>query len=191
MSNTPPKFTLLREDKYTLVRFNDIYDLFYFDEYENNPNGLGRNRSGNVGIQDSNRIKAYKKKRLIISKDQQNIIDRAMKEVSVDKDFLDLVHKAKSEKRKYDVNKFCGNFSPVPYARQEDKIFKKSIPGAKKSTLDMAFQIGTFQGGNYTKSFISIIKTIFMAQALGIHLNIDVFDSDGCAITIKNGNTYD
>lgn len=190
MTKTPPNFTLIRDPNYTLIRFNEINDLFYYDEFENNPNGLGRQRGYNTSStgRDSAQIMKYKKERCIISKDQQRIIDQAMKEISVDKDFLDLVHKAKSEKRRYETNKFCGNFSVVPYSRQEDKIFKKGLPGSKKITLDMAFQIGTFQGGNYSKSFVSIIKTILMAQSLGIHLNIDVFDSDTRAVVGKNNN---
>jgi hypothetical protein len=61
---------------------------------------------------------------------------------------------------------------------QHDKVFRRNTPGAKKATLDMAFQVGTFCGGDYTGSFVSILKTVLMCQALNINLNIDVFDSD-------------
>lgn len=150
------------------VRFRDIEDAYWYDNRENNPNGLGM---GNMSSD-------YVTKRGILSDYKLEIIKKARAELNIDKEFLELVYKGKSDKRMFTKNKFCGSFSPVSFAKGEEKIFTKSSPGAKKKALNMAFQVGVFSGGNYEKSFINITKTILAAQALGISLNIDMFDSD-------------
>lgn len=161
------------------IRFESLQDIFWFDERENNPNG--------IGIRHSNDALNYKAKRSVLSESKNRLIAQAQKELSVDKDFLALVYKGKSQKRRFDLNKFVGNLSMPHYASQNDKIFKKSEPGAKKQVLNMAFQVGTFVGGNYTESFIKILKTIMMCQAMNINVNIDMFDSDTYAINRENG----
>lgn len=162
----------------TLVRFSCLQDIYYYDSHETNPRGLGwlHNGEERIGTQE------YFRDRGILTPSKQKIITRAQKEMSIDKDFLDLVYKAKSQKRKFELNKFVGNLSMPDYASQSEKIFRKSQPGAKKQTLNMAFQVGTFVGGNYTESFIGILKTIMMCQAMNINVNIDMFDSDTDAI---------
>jgi len=169
----------------TLIRFDNLYELFWYDDRENNPHGIGVTReyqyehtsTGRLVI-DSDRILQYKKKVNILTEKKQNIINRARKDLIVDKDFLSLVYKAKSDKRGFEMSKFGGILSMPHYARGEDKMFKKSKVGAKKMTLNMAFQVGVMSGGDYGGGFTSIIKTILMAQALNISLNIDMFDSD-------------
>ncbi len=166
----------------SLVRFSELNDLFYYDVGENNPNGFGvrNNYSSRYGL--NSRIQDYVNKRMILDKEKIEIIQAAEKGLSIDKDFLELIYKSQSEKRKSEKNKFCGNFLPVAYSRGEDKMFTKGIPGAKKVTIDMAFQVGTFMGGDYKASFAKILKTVMMARAMGINMNIDVFDSDTEAI---------
>lgn len=159
-----------------LIRFDNLGDIYYFDEEENNPNGLGHRAS-----------QEYFRDRNILTSRKQLMIQKAQKELSVDKEFLDLVYKAKSAKRDFKLNKFGGNLSIPHYAAQNDKVFKKGTPGAKKSSLNMAFQVGTFSGGNYDESFTRILKTILMCQAMNISVSIDVFDSDTSAIGGRNG----
>lgn len=155
-----------------LVRFNSIFDIFYYDDRSNNPNGLGqRNYSEN-----------YMKNRLIMTPEKEEIYRKVRKNLSMDKEFLELIYKGKSDKRKFTLNKFVGNLDMPNYASHSEKIFKRSVPGAKKVTLDMAFQVGTFIGQDYSESFIQILKTVLMCQSLGIALNIDLFDSDTGAI---------
>ena len=182
-----------------LIRFNSLHDIFEFDEFDKNPRGLGFVADANSDYDNwgdsnvrhshnSSRIIKYKEERNILTPKKQQLILKAQKDLSVDKEFLELVYKAKSEKREFKLNKFRGNLSMPHYASNSDKIFKKSQPGAKKQTLNMAFQVGTFSGGNYEESFIRILKTILMCQAMNISVNIDVFDSDTKAI--NNGNGY-
>jgi len=159
----------------TLVRFDNLADLFWYDEYDNNPQGIAVRRISDHGVQN---IERYKKERAILTKRKSDIIDRARKQLSVDKDFLTLVYKAKSDKRGFEMSKFGGILSMPHYSRGEDKMFKKSKIGEKKITLNMAFQVGTMSGGDYSGGFVAIMKTILMAQSLGIALNIDMFDSD-------------
>lgn len=160
----------------TLIRFNELHELFWYDEAENNPGGISVSRTSAEYIEN------YKKNRGILTKKKEAIIAKARKDLIVDKDFLKLVYKAKSDKRGYEISKFGGILSMPRYSRGEDKMFKKPKVGEKKVTLNMAFQVGTMMGGDYQGSFVSIIKTILMAQAMNISLNIDMFDSDrrGC-----------
>lgn len=162
----------------TLVRFNELHELYWYDEYQNNPTGISIHGgwAGDAGLN------LYKKNRNLITPSKQAIITRARKELQVDKDFLKLVYKAKSDKRGFEMSKFGGILSIPHYSRNEDKMFKKAKVGDKRVTLNMAFQVGTMCGGDYQGSFVAIIKTILMAQALNIAVNIDMFDSDTHAI---------
>lgn len=159
-----------------LIRFSSLQDIYYYDELRNNPRGLGFRAHSHSEMED------YKHYRSIITEPKQKIIERAQREMSLDKDFLGLVYKGKSQKRRFEMNKFVGNLSMPQFAMQSDKMFKKGVPGAKKQTLSLAFQVGTFVGGNYTESFIKVLKTIMMCQAMNISVNIDMFDSDTSAI---------
>ena len=169
-----------------LVRFDSLQDLYYYDIPENNPDGLGMKHRRDPD--EAICIDRYMLERHIITKAKQNIIAEAQKNLSVDKEFLELVYKGKSEKRKSELNKFNGNLSIVHYATNAEKMFHKGVPGAKKQTLNMAFQVGTFVNGNYAHSFGKILKTIMMCQALNISVNIDMFDSDTRAIA--KGQSY-
>jgi hypothetical protein len=165
------------------LRFSSLEDIFYYDDRAVNPHGLG------MGYDDYREgAMQYFQERLILTPTKMAIIERAQKEVSMDPEFLELVYKGKSLKRQFELNRFVGNLSIPHYAMQNEKIFKKSEPGAKKQTLNMAFQVGTFVGGNYTESFVRILKTIMMCQAMNISVNIDMFDSDTRAI--NNGACY-
>lgn len=178
-----------------LVRFNSSEDMFYFDVEENNPMGISIRRLNDedrYSHEGKQRVKEYFKIRNILTPQKLKIIETAKKSLQFDKEFIELVYKAKSDKRNYQKNKFGGNLNIPRFASQQEKIFDRLTPGAKKITIDMAFQVGTFSGGDYNGGFASIIKTILMAQALGINLNIDVFDSDttgynnGCGYIICN-----
>lgn len=169
----PKAFVKRLDSGYTMVRFDTLDDLFWYDERANNPNGIAMRRYG-----DGEDYTEYKKQRHLMNATKQKLINRAKKELQVDKDFLKLVYKAKSDKRGFEMSKFGGILSMPCYARGEDKMFKKAKIGAKKMTLNMAFQVGTMCGGDYEGSFVAIIKTIIMAQSLNISLNIDMFDSD-------------
>ncbi len=164
------------ESSALLIRFDSLSDAFWYDEETNNPLGLGfkTNSPLHYGSDFAN----YKKFRNILSKRKRDLIARAKKEMSIDKDFLKLVYKAKSHKREFTLNKFGGNLSMPHYAIGAEKVFKRSTPGAKKLTLNLAFQVGTFIGSNYEDSFIKILKTVLMCQAMNIIVNIDMFDSD-------------
>lgn len=161
-----------------LVRFDNLSDIFYYDVFENNPRGLGMREA----IEYPRQVTRYFEERSILTEQKKEIIKRAQKELSIDEEFLELVYKGKSQKRQFTLNKFVGNLSIPHFAMQNEKIFKKSQPGAKKQVLNMAFQVGTFVGGNYGESFTKILKTILMCQAMNISVNIDMFDSDTCAI---------
>lgn len=162
-----------------LIRFNDAEDMFYYDNKENNPIGVSlRGLEQEDGWVSRSSVRSYLANRWVLTPIKINIIEEAQKELEMDKDFINLVYKAKSDKRNYTKSKFGGNLNIPRFASQQEKVFDRLTPGAKKITVDMAFQVGTFQGGNYQESFKNILKTILMAQALGINLNIDVFDSD-------------
>ena len=167
-----------------LIRFPDLENLFYYDELRNNPTGLGMRGliDGSYGLE-----KLYLDERGRITPSKQRLLDLANKNLQLDKDFLSLVYKAKASKREYKLNKHGGNLSMPHYASNADKIFKIGKPGAKKQTLNIAFQVGTFVGQNYEDAFIRILKTVLMCQAMNISLNIDVFDSDKKAIRGKGG----
>ena len=167
------KYKILQSGAH-FVRFDCLSDIFYYDNALNNPLGLG--------MHNIHHLDSYFKERSILTADKKKIITRAQKEMSLDKEFLELVYKGKSLKREFTLNKFVGNLSIPHFAMQNDKIFKKSQPGAKKQVLNMAFQVGTFCGGNYGESFVGILKTILMCQAMNISVNIDMFDSDTRAI---------
>lgn len=168
-----------------LIRFDNLQDIFWYDDPRNNPNGIGIRESleytGNHHYYLQSQEK-YFRERMILTERKQKLIDTAMKNMQMDKEFLELVYKAKSVKREYRLNRFGGNLSMPHYVSNSEKIFKKGKPGAKKVTLNMAFQVGVFTGGDYTGSFVKILKTILMCQAMGINLNIDMFDSDTEAI---------
>lgn len=170
--------------KSNLVRFSTLDDIYWYDEQANNPNGIGIRGTG-MGI-DARAIQTYKQERLILTPYKFNLIQKAEKQLSMDPEFLQLIYKGKTDKRTFNLNRFTGNLSMVEYSRGNDKMFRKGIPGAKKSTLDIAFQVGTFLGGNYEESFISILKTVLMCQAMNIRLNIDVFDSDNSGINNRD-----
>ena len=165
-----------------LLRFDSIEDLFYYDDPLNNPRGLG------MAYANSEEIANYKRKRVFLSPQKQKFIEDVQKEVSMDQDFLKLVYQGKSQKRKQNLNKFVGNLSIPQYAKCSDKLFLRGQPGAKKQVLNLAFQVGTFVGGNYEETFKKILKTILMCQAMNISVNIDMFDSDVRAI--HGGNAY-
>lgn len=166
-----------------LIRFSDINDIFWYDDPVNNPDGIsiGHGYSSELSIQK------YLKERSILTDYKHELIRKAQHELSVDREFLELVYKGKSDKRKRVLNKFGGALSMAHYAAQNEKVFHKFAPGAKKKVLNMAFQVGTFAGGNYEESFIRILKTILMCQALNISVNIDMFDSDTDAINEEPG----
>ena len=156
-----------------IIRFDNLYDLLWYDDRENNPSSFySTYTEGN----------SYKENRFKFTQAKKEIYRQAQRSLSLDKDFQKLVHKSKSEKRQTQRTKYGGNFLPVEYAKGEEKIFSRLSPGKKSSVLNMAFQVGTFSGGNYTHGFVSILKTILSAQALGIRLNIDLFDSDTQAV---------
>ncbi len=186
MKKGKPEFTNVKlPSGSTLLRFPTLEDLFWFDNPINNPTGLGLKGYLHQGEDEidpatghPSQITRYLKERTILTPAKQKLIAKARKNLQADKEFLELIYKAKSEKRKVILNKFGGNFSPVQFSRQEEKMFKKGVNGAKKATLDMAFQVGTFTDGDYGNSFQKIIKTILMCQAMNINLNIDVFDSE-------------
>lgn len=180
-----PKFEKISlESGKTLIRFADLEDLFFYDNLRNNPQGLGMRglKNGSFGLEPS-----YLEDRVKITQSKQRILDIARRDIKLDKDFLTLIYKAKSDKREYKMNKHGGNLSMPHYASNADKIFKIGKPGAKKQTLNIAFQVGTFVGQNYEDAFIRIVKTVLMCQAMNISLNIDVFDSDVSAIKRTGG----
>lgn len=162
-----------------IIRFSDLESLFFYDVLKNNPTGLGMRglEDGSYGLE-----KLYLENRVKITPSKQRILDEAQRDIKLDKDFLNLVYKAKADKREYKLNKHGGNLSMPQYASNAEKIFKQGKPGAKKQTLNIAFQVGTFVGHNYEDAFIRIVKTVLMCQAMNIALNIDVFDSDKSAI---------
>lgn len=164
-----------------LLRFNDIEDLFYYDIPENNPRGISIDRRNNSDV------KEYIKTRSILTKRKQDIITLAQSEIEKDEEFLKLVYQGKSQKRKQNLNKFVGNLSMVQFAKGDEKLFLRGEPGKKKQILNLAFQVGTFLGGNYEEAFKKILKTIIMCQAMNISVNIDMFDSDTQAIDNKDG----
>ncbi len=161
-----------------LIRFDSLDDILWYDVPENNPYG--------IGVRDlrhyEHAINHYLKYRHTITPYKQKIIEEARKNMSLDNEFLELVYKAKSSKREFKLNRFGGNLSMPHYASNSEKIFKKTKPGAKKVTLNLAFQVGTFRGQSYSDSFVKILKTILMCQAMNINVNIDMFDSDTDAI---------
>lgn len=162
------------------IRFADLEDAYYYDDPSLNPTGIGIRRITDHYEEDH--VSKYMRERSIMTPEKYKIIEDVKKEVESDRSFLELIYKSKSEKRKYVLNKFVGNLSIVDYARHSDKLFNRLMPGAKKQTLNLAFQVGTFLGGNYNESFKKIIKTIMTCQALNIALNIDMFDSDTNAV---------
>lgn len=156
-----------------IIRFNNLFSMLWYDDPSNNPYN-----SAFTAHRDS----SYVKERLIFTEAKQDIYRKAKAELMVDRDLQQLIHKSKSDKRLIIKNKYGGSFSPVAYARGEEKIFNRGADGKKSSVINMAFQVGTFSGGNYQKGFTSILKAILAAQALGIKLNIDMFDSDTSAV---------
>lgn len=150
------------------------------------PNGLGYNSRGYSSESHMNykrrRAEDYIRIRRTLSTKKHNLIVKARRELSFDKDFLELVYKAKSAKRTYSPNRHGGVLSMPAYVTNSKDVFLKRKPGAKKVTIDMAFQVGRLSGENYESGFVAILKTILMAQALNINLNIDMFDSDTAAI---------
>ena len=172
----------------TLIRFDSLSDAFYYDDAQNNPTGIGVRYFSDK----SEYVQSYFKNRNILTPYKRNLIEKAQKQMSLDQDFLKLVYKGKSQKRKFDLNKFVGQLSMTQYAVGAEKQFQRGVPGAKKQTLNLAFQVGTFIGGNYSESFVKILKVILMCQAMNISVNIDMFDSDtealraGYAYTLIN-----
>lgn len=173
--NYKPKFyreTL--ESGNGLIRFDNLYDLYFYDNPANLPEVLLSTGYRNIGNVES----TYFRERGEITTNKKLILEKARKELNADKDFLKIIHEGKSAKRKYNLDKFSGNLSIVEYAKQNDKIFNKQVQGKKSKTLNIAFQVGVFLSEDYESSFIKILKLILSCQALNISLNIDVFDSD-------------
>ena len=164
-----------------LIRFANFHDVFQYDDPEFNQIGLGMHNKQTVENED------YFKTRHVLTDWKTKIIQQAQKEMEFDKDFLSLVYKGKSLKRERTLTKFGGMLSMPHYVCQEEKFFHKLNAGAKKQTLNLAFQVGVFRNSNYQKAFVSIVKTILMCQALNISLNIDMFDSDTTALRSKGG----
>jgi hypothetical protein len=160
-----------------LIRFENLYDLYFYDNPANLPEVLLSTGYKNIG----NTPRSYFRERGEITADKKLILEKARKQLNADKDFLKIIHEGKSAKRKYSLDKFSGNLSIVEYAKQSDKIFNKQVQGKKSKTLNIAFQVGTFADECYETSFIKILKLILSCQALNISLNIDVFDSDTMA----------
>lgn len=159
-----------------IIRFSDMNSMLWYDDQDSNPKGL----------YTLHKQHQYIKNRFSFDEYKQNIYRQAKAELQVDKEFQKLIHKSKSDKRTMVKTKYGGNFLPVDYSRGEEKIFSRGIDGKKASVLNMAFQVGTFVGGNYQKGFVGILKSILAAQALGIRLNIDMFDSDTGAVPTSN-----
>ena len=164
-----------------IIRFDKLNDLLWYDRLENNPNGVGVRREL-YGGELPEFTKKYIKERFLISKNKSRILSEARQNLAVDKDFQELIHKSKSDKRKAIQNKYGGSFLPTEYAKNSDYMFERYIPGKKATTINMAFQVGVLQGGNYSSGFVKILKTILMAQAMNIRVNIDMFDSDTTAV---------
>lgn len=160
-----------------IYRLNNLYDVNWYDDFKNNPNGYYNRNCGT-----DRQMKDYNKEKFILTASKRRILLEARKGLTVDKDFQELIYQEKSNKRKAYKNKFGGNFLPVQYARSEEKIFERHTSGKIAPTINMAFQVGTFAGGNYTQAFTKIVKAILMAQAMGVKLNIDMFDSDTRAV---------
>lgn len=183
-----PKAQITQADSgRTIIRFEDLYDACYWD-YRDNKDKHGLNCSG-CDHERGSGIDYYMKNRFTLTSDKIKLLERVQKNLVIDTDFQNLIHKAKTTKRSVNKNKFAGNLSIVDFAKQNEKMFSRQIPGAKKSTLNLAFQVGTFANGNYEESFEKIIKTILMCQALNISLNIDLFDSDTEALAGYSGYT--
>ena len=165
-----------------LLRFDKVEDLFFFDDIKNSPNSYPLRYSfNNEGVLSST-YQEYIKNRYTFTNAKKEIYREAMKDIQMDKEFQELIHKSKTDKRKAYKNKFGGSFLPVEYSRGAEKIFSKYEANKKAAVLNMAFQVGTFQGGDYKKGFIKIMKTILMCQAMNIRCNIDMFDSDTSAL---------
>lgn len=160
-----------------LIRFDSLYDLFWFDDKKNNPNGLGRNSMYGPDLMNK-----YFDERWVITPEKQELLDKAQKDLQTDTSFLDLMHKQKTNKRKLEKNKFVGNFQVIPYSRQEDKIFTKQIPGKRRASLNIAIQPGILFNGEYSESFFAILKLLLSLQQLNVSCNVDFFDSDTTAI---------
>lgn len=194
----PDHTYLILESGAGLVRFDNVYQLFKYDDIETSQGVSAKHHRDNMvqleGFkdldnyegrmnterykEDVNRVNNYLNTRFKMTPKKKEILSMAKKELETDKDFLDLIYKAKSEKRRLVKSKHGGSINIPRYSTGSEYVFDKGIKGAKKATLDMAFQVGTFSGQSYSRSFVNILKTILSCQALGISLNIDVFDSD-------------
>ena len=156
-----------------LLRFDCLEDLFYFDDIEVNPDGLGME---NIDFYND-----YFTNRFTLNTAKIEVLQNAQKEISMDEEFLRIIYRGKTSKRSFVKDKFIGNLSVPAYSSGSDKIFQRMMPGAKKQTLNMAFQVGILSC-NYAENFKKILKTILVCQAMGISLNIDMYDSDTLAI---------
>lgn len=169
-----------------LIRYDSLTKILEADHILKN--GVGwrsyskSRNSGHGGYHDggwiADSIDNYLNKRREFTTRKQKIVAEARKQLSADKEFLQLVYKAKSAKRTYTPNRHGGVLSMPAYVTNQKDVFLKRKPGAKKATIDMAFQVGRLSNESYTQGFVGIVKTILMAQALGLNLNIDMFDSD-------------
>ena len=126
-----------------LVRFDDLDAIYEYDDWDKHPGGLGMRHDSKEYYERN----SYFRDRHILTKSKLELIERVQKNLSTDKEFLELIYKEKSAKRKYVSNKFGGNLSIPAFAKQSEKVFQRNTPGAKKQTLNIAFQVGTFQGG--------------------------------------------
>ena len=164
-----------------IIRFDKLNNLLWYDNRENNPRGIGFQNWSDNNIAD------YKKERFTITERKKKILSEAKRSMSIDKDFQNLIHKSKSDKRKAVQNKYGGSFLPVEYAKNSDYMFERYVPGKKATVLNMAFQVGMLSEGDYGSGFVKILKTILMAQAMNIRCNIDMFDSDTAAVPENGG----
>ena len=167
-----------------IIRIDKLQHAFWYDNAENNPNSIFVRECSNFPD-----VMDYVANKYVLTEHKRKILRKAQESLNADKDLQELVHKSKTEKRKGEYNKFVGNFLPVQYSAGAEKIFSRMKTGKTHPVINMAFQVGTFYGGNYTGGFIKILKTILAAQALGVRLNIDMFDSDTRAVSTSNNGS--
>lgn len=179
-------------------RYASLYDGFYWDYPRNrlenkvfsaNVNFCVTNYS-DVELEDdrdkwyNKNVKPFYKKiskyinlrsKMIDSK--MRMIEEIKANLNADKEYMELIHLGKSNKRKYSRNKFVGVLNVPRYSMQSDYIFQRIDPKMRRPSLNMAFQVGRLSEG-YANEIMKIIKMVMMCHSLGIHVNVDFFDSD-------------
>ena len=103
-----------------IIRFDRLNDLLWYDRPENNPNGVGVIRESHYDGGISSITEKYLKERFTITDFKKKILSKARQNLAVDKDFQELIHKSKSDKRKAIQNKYGGNFLPTEHAKNSD-----------------------------------------------------------------------